>query len=202
MSDMATTIEAAPVRIRPITVAEFERMSEVGILGEKERVELLRGELIAMPPIGERHSQAVDDLVELFVLRFAGRAKHGSQRPVTVGPISQFQPDLVLRRHAGADRFERHPSGDDLLLVVEVAESSLHYDRHEKLRAYAQAGVPEYWIVNLVDDRIELHTEPEGDRYRRVRVASRGESVAARAFPEDTFRVDDFLPPSPAAQEG
>ncbi len=79
--------------------------------------------------------------------------------------------------------------------MVEVAESSLHYDRHEKLRAYAQAGVPEYWIVNLVDDQIEVHTEPEGDRYRRVRIATRGESIAPLAFPEDAFRVDDLLPP-------
>ncbi len=109
MSDMATTIEAAPVRIRPITVSEFERMSEVGILGQKERVELLWGALIEMPPIGERHSQAVDDLVERFVLRFAGRAKHGSQRPVTIGPSTQFQPDLVLRTRFGSRTCCRRP---------------------------------------------------------------------------------------------
>jgi Uma2 family endonuclease len=201
MSDMAATIEEAPVRIRPITVTEFERMSEVGILGAKERVELLRGELIAMPPIGPDHSDVVDTIVEAFVLRFAGRARVGSQRPARIDPITEFQPDVILQRRDRPDRFERHPSAADVLLAIEVADSSLRYDRREKLQAYAAARIAEYWIVDLVHGRIEVHTEPENDRYRQVRIAKRGESVAPLAFPADAFQVDDLLPPPITLQE-
>jgi Uma2 family endonuclease len=198
MAAAATTIPDPPpdepVRIRPITVDEYHRMLEAGILYEREPVELLDGQLIAVPPEGPLHSSVVSDLMHDFVLRFGSRAIVRAGNPVTLPPVSEPQPDLALVRRRGTGYSEAHPEPEDVLLVVEVSHSSLRYDRREKLAAYARAGILEVWIVDLVHRAVEVYSEPAEAGYGITRVAGRDDTLAPRAFPDDAIPVASFLP--------
>jgi Uma2 family endonuclease len=189
-------MSAAPANefdIRPITVAEYHRMGKLGIIGPDERVELLDGELIAMPPIGPEHDYSVRRLIELFVQHFAGRASVGAQGPVTLDAISAPQPDVMLNVLPAQRYKTAHPTPQESLLIVEVAMSSLPYDRGKKLRAYARRGVREYWIVDLRNEQVHVYRDPAGERYESYRIAGRGEAVAPLAFPDDPVAVDEIL---------
>ena len=201
VSDMSATAavpaaaEEDEVRIRPITVAEYYRMGEAGIIGPDERVELLDGQLIAMPPIGPPHGYSVGQLDAYFQQRYAGRAWVSVQGPVTLDAISEPQPDVMLSALPAQRYAVAHPTPDEALLVVEVAQSSLSYDRGRKLRAYARRKVPEYWIVDLRHEQVDVYREPAGEGYAAHHVARRGDAVAPLAFPDDAVPVDEILPP-------
>ncbi|GAC1442972.1 MAG: Uma2 family endonuclease [Vulcanimicrobiaceae bacterium] len=186
MSDMAVDYKHFP-----ISVDMYRRMGETGILAEDARVELLDGELIEMAPISPEHQDPIRKLIAIFVKRFDERAIVDANGPVIIDPISAPQPDLMLL--GLRDYLTRLPDQRDVLLVVEVALSSLRYDRGRKLSAYARAGVPEVWIVNLVDRRVERYTDLAGSSYATVEDVRRGGSIAPRAFPNDAIPVDDFL---------
>jgi Uma2 family endonuclease len=186
---------------RLFDVDEYYRMAEVGILKPDERVELIEGEILVMSPIGRRHISAVMRLTKLCVLQFVGLAEVSIQNPVRLRPRVEPEPDLaVLRLHpdepvpyAGA-----HPGPEDVLLIVEVAWSSLTYDLGEKSALYARYGVPELWIVDLTQDRLLIHREPTADGYARVVELPRGESISPIAFPDLSFTADEILgPPLP-----
>lgn len=198
VSEMAAASAPAEdaVRIRPITVAEYYRMGEVGIIGPDERVELLDGELIAMPPIRPEHDYSVRRLNAYFQQRFAGRASVSVQGPVTLDPISEPQPDVMLNALPEERYAVAHPTPDEALLVVEVAQSSLPYDRGRKLRAYARRRVREYWIVDLRHERVDVYREPAGEGYVVHSVVGRGGAVAPQAFPDAAVPVDEILPPA------
>jgi Uma2 family endonuclease len=134
-------VEVAATR-RRFTRAEYHRMAETGILGEHDRVELIRGEIVQMSPIGPRHAAFVDNLNQLLVTRLAGRAIVRVQNPVALADDTEPQPDLVILRRRPVPYKEREPYGEDTLLVIEVADTSLAYDRTTKLRLYAEAGIP------------------------------------------------------------
>jgi Uma2 family endonuclease len=170
-------------------------MSETGIIGPEERVELLDGELITMPRPSPEHVSCVRQLTRFFYRTVADRASITAEGVITLDPISQPQPDIMLT--IASDReWTAHPTPDDALLVVEVAKSSLSFDRGKKLRAYARCGVREYWIVNLVDDRIEVYGNPRRDRYGKHTVVRRGETLAPKAFPDAVVLADQILPPA------
>jgi Uma2 family endonuclease len=194
--EIASAVSASDdgVRIRPITVDEYHRMLEAGILYEREPVELLDGQLIAMPPEGPLHGGLCMRLNAEFVQRFHGRAMIRVGNPLTLPPISEPQPDFTLVRVRDTGYFDRHPLPDDALLAVEVSLSTLRYDRGRKLRAYAKAGVPEVWIVNLVHRQVEIFRDPQGETYTSARVAGNDESVAPGAFPDDAIPVALLLP--------
>ncbi len=180
--------------IRPISVEEYHRMGNAAVFEEDDRFELLDGELIALSPLGKDHCFAVRALNELLTLRFAGRALVDVQNPLTLDRISEPQPDLMLLRRR-QDRYRpRLPAAQDVLLVIEVAESSLRYDRGPKLRAYARNGIPEVWVVNLVEGCVEVFRDLCDGAYGTRRMVVRGESLAPQAFPEDLLAVDAFLP--------
>jgi hypothetical protein len=185
------------VRIRPITVAEYHRMGKAGIIAPDERVELLDGRLIEMPPVGPEHAYSVRRLDAYFQQRFAGRASVSIQGPMALDRKSEPQPDVMLNTLPDQKYAKAHPTPEDALLVIEVAQSSLAYDQGPKLRAYARRGVREYWIVDLVHGRVEVYRDPHGERYRVHLSAARGQVVAPLAFPGETIAVDEFLPPPP-----
>jgi Uma2 family endonuclease len=202
MSEMAVTAEAppapaadeAPYAIRPITVDEYHRMLEVGILYEREPVELLDGQLIAMPSEGPLHAAVVSDLNALLLRTFDGRATIRPGNPVELDRLSEPAPDLALVRTRDERYRDRHPNPNDVLLLVEVSLSSLWYDRGRKLSAYARAGIREYWMIDLVHRQVVVFTEPRDDGYAKQRVVEREGSIAPAAFPNDPISVADFLP--------
>ena len=192
MSDMAAPI-SEQVRLRPISVVEYHRMGEANILGPDERVELLNGRIIEMPPIGPDHAYTVTALDELLRARFRGRAVVRAQQPLTLDSLSEPEPDLVLASGPSVRYKSAHPTAVDTLLVIEVSHSSLSTDRGEKLAAYARSGVPEYWIVNIVDEVVEQHADPSGSLFRSHRIFRRGERIAPNAFPADAMAIDEIL---------
>ena len=139
-------IPAPPPHARKFTVDEYYLMAEVGILKPAERVELIEGEIIVMPPIGPEHAWDVDRLNEILVSRAAGRYYVRNQNPVRLGDDTEPEPDVALLRRRPEGYRAAHPSPADVLLVIEVADSSLEYDRNIKAHIYGRSGVPETWV--------------------------------------------------------
>jgi Uma2 family endonuclease len=195
VSDMAAP-SALGVRTRPITVGEYYRMAEVGIFRPNERVELLSGRILEMPPIGTRHGYTVAALDATLQALVDDRAVIFCQSALRLDVFSEPQPDILIVRGPIERYLDAHPIPVDALLVIEVAESTLPHDRGEKLRAYARAGIAEYWIVDLVHGHIEVYTEPDGDRYDARRSVQRGDVVSPHALPDVVLHVDKILPGS------
>ncbi|HEX3466364.1 MAG TPA: Uma2 family endonuclease [Candidatus Elarobacter sp.] len=181
--------------LRPITVAEYHRMGESGYFAPEERVELLDGELIAMPPMSPEHAASVSALDRFFQRRVGEQAWISPQGAITLDPISEPQPDIIIGVVGDDKYWTAHPTPDDALLVVEVPKSTLAFDRGKKLRAYARCRVREYWIVDLVHERVEVYRKPRGQRYTKHQTVERGGTVAPDTFPDAVLAVDEILPP-------
>ncbi len=183
---------SAPAR-RRFTVAEYYAMADAGILSENDRVELLDGDLIVMPPIGDWHAASVDLFTNILPPRLQGRAIVRVQNPTRLDNNSEPQPDVMLLRWR--DDFYRngHPGPADVLLLIEVADSSVEFDRTVKLAAYARAGIPEVWIAARPERRVEAYTEPAGNEYATVRCFGLGETVAPQAFPDIALAVERII---------
>src|SRR5262247_2052006 len=169
---------------RRFTRAEYYRMAEVGILGEADRVELIKGEIIEMSPIGRRHSAFVTNLNQLLVVRLAGRALVAVQGAVALAEDTEPQPDLAVLRRRRVPYKEREAWAEDAVLLIEVADSSLAYDRTTKLRLYAEAGIPEYWVVDCAAESIEIYRTPGAGGYREVSRIVGAATVTLQAFPD------------------
>jgi len=176
------------------TVEEFHRMGEAGIFQEDDRLELIEGELVRMSPVGSRHAACVKRLVDLFLPLQAGRkVLLGVQDPVRLDDRTEVYPDVSLLRWRSDYYASGHPGPEAVLLVVEVSETSLAYDREVKVPLYARAGVPEVWVVDVEGQALWVHRLPEGEAYREVWRLEAGEEVAPEAFPEHRLRVQDIL---------
>jgi Uma2 family endonuclease len=184
---MATEIE----QTRKFTADEYERMVEVGIFGDDERLELIAGEIIAMAPIGHRHAACVAQLNKHLVIGVGDRALVWVQGPARLDMHSVPEPDLALLRPRSYRTGS--PTPEDVLLVIEVAENSLRYDRTTKLRLYARAGLPEYWVASVDGEWIEVYRFPEGDGYRERHRAGRGERISPAAFADVIVTVDEVF---------
>ena len=190
-------VAVSPPRSRKFTVDEYYRMAEVGILKPDERVELIEGEILVMPPIGPEHAWNVDLASDFITRRIDERFIVRSQNPVRLSDASEPQPDIaiILRRPEGY--LAAHPTPADVLLIIEVAHSSLEYDRNIKAHIYGRSGVPETWVRNLPEDCIERFTEPGPDGYARHTVHRRGETLTPVALPDLELAVGDLLPSNP-----
>jgi Uma2 family endonuclease len=171
-----------PVPRRRLTVAEYHRLGEAGILGEDDRVELLEGQLVQMSPIGPRHATIVDTLTELLVFAVAGRATVRVQNPVTLDRGSEPQPDIAILRRS-PDYKKAHPGPGDVILLIEISDSSLGIDKGAKLAAYAKTGIREYWIVDLTTNLIDVHRQPSGLGYAAVTTVTPMEMLEIEALP-------------------
>ena len=168
-------------------------MGEAGILREDDRVELLEGEIVEMTPIGSRHAACVDRLNHFFARGVGPRAIVRVQNPVRLSERSEPQPDLALLR-ARPDFYARaHPGPSDILLLVEVADTSAEMDREVKMPLYARAGIPEVWIVDLEGECVEVYREPTPQGYQNVRRIRRGQRVSPQAVPDLELAVDDLF---------
>ncbi|WP_200900372.1 Uma2 family endonuclease [Rubrobacter aplysinae] len=169
----------ATVRRHRFDTTEYHRMAEAGILSEEARVELVDGEVVEMSPIGSRHQAVVNRLNRLLMSFAVGDYIVSPQGPVRLDEHNEPQPDLALLRFR-EDFYEReHPGPGDALLLVEVSESSLEYDRSVKLPLYAGAGVPEVWIVDLAANEVESHSAPQHGAYGLTRRYHRGDEIAS-----------------------
>jgi Uma2 family endonuclease len=180
---------------RLFTVEEYERMAETGIFDEDDRLELIEGEVVRMAAIGNRHSTCVRRLDHLFSTRLGERVLVDTQNPLRLGDLSEPQPDVVLLRPRTDFYASGTPTAEDVLLLVEVAESSLAYDRQTKIPLYAAQGIAEVWLVDLTAGAVEVFRDPSPAGYREVLRLKRGEEVAPLAFPDLALSVEDLLGP-------
>jgi Uma2 family endonuclease len=175
------------------TVEQYERMIETGILTKYDRVELIEGEIVEMSPIGNHHAACVARLTELLGEKVARRAIVWVQSPIVISPNSQPQPDIALLKRRDDFYARSRPTPDDVLLLIEVSDSTLKYDRQVKMPLYAREGIEEFWVVNLQDDEIEIHARPTGGAYQLVRRLGRGETVNSENVPGLVLEVDSML---------
>lgn len=179
-----------PERVVKLRRAVFEEMIERGLFRDDDRIQLLEGVLVQMSPQGDAHAREIVKLNNVLARRIGDRADIAPQVPFRAGDYSRPEPDLAVWPLAE----DGTPPPERPLLVVEVAVSSLRDDRLVMAPIYAAAGVPEYWIVNLVDAVIERHTEPQGDRYTRIEPLRPGQTVRLVALPDVEIAVADLLP--------
>jgi len=178
---------------RLLTRADFHRMGTAGILTEDDRVELLNGELIEMTPIGPRHAAAVRRLDRLFNRRLGALAVISVQNPIALGEYSEPQPDVAVLRPRADEYRTEHPAPRDVLLIVEVMDSSRDFDRGEKLQSYARAGIREIWLLDLAAETLDVNRQPAGTTYRSSAQLTRGQRVQIAALPGRWFRLADIL---------
>jgi Uma2 family endonuclease len=175
------------------TVATYEKMIDFGILKEDDRVELIRGEIVAKMPIGNPHIACVNRLNRLLVRAVGDDAIVSIQNPIRLAD-SEPEPDVVLERPRD-DFYATGKAGPaDILLLIEVAQDSLETDREDKGPLYAESGIVEYWIVNLIDRCLEVHRQPRPDgTYADVRTLRTGETIDVAALPGVTVAVADVV---------
>jgi Uma2 family endonuclease len=168
-------------------------MAEAGILAEDERVELIAGEIVWMAPISSRHAGCVRGLNRRLTLGLGECALTSIQNPIAIGDDSEPQPDVAVLHPRDDDYRRSHPRPSDVYLLIEVADSSLPYDRDVKLPLYAQAGISEMWLVCLEERRIEVYRGPAADGFRDVLILHSGDRLAPLAFPDFELTVDSIL---------
>ncbi|MCP4426371.1 MAG: Uma2 family endonuclease [Chloroflexi bacterium] len=212
------------VERRLFTVSDYHQMAQTGVLTADDRVELIRGEIIAISPIGVRHAACVARLTDLFTFHFRGQAIVSVQNPVRLNEMSEPEPDVMPLRMRSQIKFDKEthpqrldrypkskvksgqalkyrddyyakeaPTGKDVLLAVEVLDSTFAYDKSVKQPLYAQANIPEVWIINLVDNGIEIHHVPKGDQYAKSRKAYWEDAVTAVSFPDIQFITKELI---------
>lgn len=178
---------------RHFNVTEYDRMAAAGVLREDDRVELIEGEIVEMNPIGSRHAACVGRLTKLLERLAGDRSIVWVQNPVQVNDYSEPLPDVALLKPRDDFYAQANPQAADVLLLIEVADSSVEYDRDIKIPLYAQASVAEVWLVNLLGEAIEICSQPLEGKYREIYRVKRGESFSAKSIPDLTIDAHDIL---------
>lgn len=183
--------------LRLLTTAEYEQMIAAGIFNEDDRVELLEGVMVEMSPKGMKHATSTDRASRYFIRVLDDRVIVRNQNPIQLNDYSEPEPDLVLAKPEEHEYADHHPTPKDIYLIVEVADTTLAYDRNRKGLSYAKAGIIQYLILNVNDMEIEDYREPSADGYRRKQTYKAGESFNLVAFSNITVKGSDLLPPVP-----
>ncbi|MGB9180171.1 MAG: Uma2 family endonuclease [Pyrinomonadaceae bacterium] len=176
-----------------ITADEYERMGEAGIFHPDDRLELLEGEIYKMSPIGSPHAACVDflavTLTDFAQRRFIVRV----QSPVRLDDFSEPQPDVALLRWRDDFYRHAHPTPADVMLIIEVADSTVESDRSYKIPLYAQAGIREAWLVNIAEEQVELYAEPQGGTYQISKTFKRGDELQSQTIADLNISVSALL---------
>jgi Uma2 family endonuclease len=183
-------------QIRQLTTAEYYGMMESGIIREGERVELILGQIFTMAAKGTRHTVTTTKLLKTLLTLVGDGAIVRCQDPITLPNNSEPEPDIVIARLRSDDYINSHPAPADIILVIEVADSTIKFDRDTKAPLYATAGIGEYWIVNLIDDRLEIYRQPEGDIYTSIEIVTPPRSIGLPQHSEISLDIGDFFPAS------
>jgi len=174
-------------------VSEYYRMAEAGVLTQDDRVELVDGEIIEMCPIGTRHAACVRKAGDILSRLLRNLLIVSIQNPVHIGEYSEPLPDIALLKPRDDFYSRAHPVPDDIVLIIEVADTSLDYDRNIKMPLYAKAGIVEAWLVNLPKDLIEVYTDPSGASYQNCRLVTRDETFTSPVLGNLTIKADDII---------
>ena len=184
----------AEALIHRFDIATYHRLISDGILRENDRVELIYGRLVNKTPIGSRHSAVVNRFNNLLTQKVKGRAIVGVQDPIKlIQEQSEPEPDITLLKFREDFYSSDLPKGEDVLLVIEVADTSLDYDRDTKIPMYAQAKIQEVWIVNLLENCIEIYSSPSSSGYEFRRTVREGQSVSPKEFPDISLTANQIL---------
>jgi Uma2 family endonuclease len=176
-----------------ITVTEWQKMVAANAFSPENRIELINGEILEMPPIGCNHAGHVKRLTRLFAPLLMEKAIISVQDPLQLGDLSEPQPDFMLLRPDADFYTTRHPQAEDVLLLVEVAESSLCYDRKRKQRLYALFGIPEYWVINLNNESLEVYRQPLAESYAQKSTLFYGETLTLSQFENSVVNTAAIL---------
>ena len=184
---------------RQFTIAEYHQLVDLGFFTENDKIELIRGEIVEMSPKRTPHSVCNSTLFgELYSL-LGDRANVRGQEPITLLSNSEPEPDVVIAKKKADNYLSAHPTAEDIILVIEISDSTLKYDRETKLSLYAEAGINNYWLVNLVDRQLEVHTCPfvssQGQfNYRNKSIILPDEEVDVPEFPEVVLNLTGIFP--------
>lgn len=175
---------------RRFTLDEYHRLIELGFFHEDERVELIRGELVQMVAKGTAHTTCCSNLIRELAQLVAGKAELRYQDPITLLSSSEPEPDFAIVRSTADNYLSAHPTPADIFLVIEIADSSLDYDRDVKMPLYAEAEISHYWIFNLVTNQLEAYSEPYKDsqnnfgyRFKRIFLANQSVELPIASSP-------------------
>ncbi len=172
------------------TVDEYHKLAQAGVLGEDDRIELIQGELIQMPPIGSVHAGLVGRLDRAFQVHVPQGLVVWAQNPLSFPPASEPQPGRALLRPRGDDYLNSLPTASDVLLVIEVSDTTLAYDRDVKVPLYAGQGISECWLVDVNARRLEMYRDPGADGYRTLLRPDRDATVSPLAVPDAAIDLE------------
>jgi Uma2 family endonuclease len=184
---------AETINRKLFTVDEYHRMSDIGIFPEDKRFELIRGEIYEMPQAKPPHSGRVNRLNHLFMKRLGDTVVISVQNPSSIDDYSEPVPDVSLLKPRADFYSEQHPVPEDVLLLIEISYSTVRFDTKIKGPLYAEAGIPEYWIVNIPQNVLEIRSDPVNGRYTRHEILKHGQTVSPRLLPGVSFQVDEIL---------
>jgi Uma2 family endonuclease len=187
------TMSTESVIKKLFTVDEYHRMWDAGILPEENRFELIRGEIIEMPNPKPPHSGRVNRLTHLFTSRLRDSIVLSVQNPSSFDEMSEPVPDVSLLKPRSDFYSERHPLPEDVLLVIEISYSTFRFDSKIKAPLYAEAGIREYWIINIPSNSLEVYTLPVLGQYTHHQIFKHGQTISPQAFPAVTFSIEEIL---------
>jgi Uma2 family endonuclease len=191
---MLSTAESVPeILLKRWTVTDYHRMIASGVLTPDDRVELLDGQVIEMVPQDPFHASIIDEGSDYLKVLFAGRAKVRAQLPIVLSGYSEPEPSIAVVRIDENRYRDRHPNPTDIFLLVEIADASLKYNRTYKAKLYAQADVPEYWIIDVHHYQIIVFRHPKDGTYQAEEVLTDTDPVTPIAFPDISIKLDPFF---------
>jgi len=181
------------------TIDEYHRLGDLGFFTEDDRVELIRGEIMQMAAKGTPHTVCCSNLLRELAGLVANRATLRCQDPIILPSNSEPEPDFVIARNRADNYLSAHPNPSDILLVIEIADSTLKYDQEVKIPLYAEAGISDYWIFNLVNDQLETYSEPYQDMqvnfgYSAKRIVLPNKTIALPCFPDLSLDLSKIFP--------
>ncbi|BAY30858.1 hypothetical protein NIES2107_27060 [Nostoc carneum NIES-2107] len=182
------------------TLDEYHRLTDLGFFHEDDHIELVNGEIIEMVSKGKAHETCLRNLWKLLPKLVEDRATLQSQAPITIPPNSEPEPDFAIVKNKDDNYLSAHPAPSDVLLVIEVSDSSLDYDQVVKIPLYAQAGITDYWIFNLFDNHLECYSEPYADSlgkygYSIKRIVLPNQTISLSCFPDLSLDLSKIFPP-------
>ncbi len=175
------------------TIEQYHKMAEVGILHEEDRVELIKGEIIEMSPIGVKHAATVNRLNQLLQQKLGQRIIVSIQNPIKLTDTSEPQPDVTLLKSRHDFYETKIPTPEDIFLQVEVADKSLNYDRDVKIPLYAENKVMEVWLIDINNQSIRVYRQPQNNSYQDIHIVTKGQNIYPQAFPDTIITLDEIF---------